>query len=180
MSCDNNLSCFSLVYAEHEKALCAARGAGCQLGLARSSRGAPRLHPLGREAWGCPGAEEGQQEQPPCRAPRLEILGTSRPSQALDAGHTVASGGHFTPRSSGQMFLSKENISSFWVPSSSRLFEWDPKLREVPRTGMSPETPNQALSVPACLEPRCPGGRAGLPLLHPLLPRERDPAPKCC
>lgn len=136
--------------------------------------------PLGGEAWGCPGAEEGQQEQPPCTAPRLELLGTSRPSQALDGGHTVASGGHFTSGSSGQMFPSKENISSSWVPSSSRLFEWDPKLREVPRTGMSPETPDQALPVPACLQPRCPGGRAGLPLLHPLLPRERDPAPKRC
>lgn len=45
MLCDNNLSCLSLVYAGHEKALCATLGAGCQLGLVRRSLCAPQLHP---------------------------------------------------------------------------------------------------------------------------------------
>lgn len=46
MLCDNNLSCLLLVYVGHEKALCAARGAGCQLGSVRRSLCAPRLQPL--------------------------------------------------------------------------------------------------------------------------------------
>lgn len=58
MLCDNNLSCLLLVYAGHEKALCAARGAGCQLGAVRRSLCAPRLQPPQQNpsqvVWGYP------------------------------------------------------------------------------------------------------------------------------
>lgn len=125
MLCDNNLSCLLLVYAGHEKALCAARGAGCQLGSVRLSLCAPRLQPLSKTPHGRLGGAHGQRLAPQKRGH------SCCSSWAPPALHTCgwwerwgAQGNVSTQRKHFQLL----------VPSSSGLFEWDPKLKEVSGT----------------------------------------------
>lgn len=96
MLCDNNLSCLLLVYAGHEKALCAARGAGCQLGSVRRSlcAPAPQQNPP-QEAWGCPWAGIGPTEE---GAQLLQLLGTSCPSHLWVVETLGSSGKCFHPK----------------------------------------------------------------------------------
>ena len=184
MLCDNNLSCLSLVCAGHEKALCAARGDGCQLGSVRRSLGAPWLHRPRQRGAGCPRAEEGSQKWPPHRrgstAPRVELPGAFCSSHVLDGGNAVVSWGCFTSSSSRQTFPSKENISSSWchlppgclcgICSSKKSL----RLRCHQRRQIKP-------ILPLCVWSReVLGDEQASHCLHLLLPKEQHVVPKGC
>lgn len=126
MLCDNNLSCLLLVYAGHEKALCAARGAGCQLRSVRRSLCAPQLQPPRQnppqEAWGCPWAGIGtpQERGHSCSS-----------SWAPPAFHTF---GWWECWGAQADVSTQRKHFQLLMPPSSGLFEWHPKLKEVPGT----------------------------------------------
>lgn len=110
MLCDNTLSCLSLVYAGHEKALCAALGAGCQLGLVRRSLCAPQLHPPR------PSCLRGLIR--PCTNSHstggsralLGELFTFCSSRILDGGNIMVTSSCSTSRSSRQVFPLKKTF----------------------------------------------------------------------
>lgn len=148
MLCDNNLSCLLLVYAGDEKALCAARGAGCQLGSVRLSLCAPRLQPPQQNPQRRLGGAHGQGLAPHRRG------GTA----AAAPGHLLP----FTPLGGGnagelrQMFPPKENISSSWCHLPPGCLSGIPNSKKSlgqMSSGTVTRSGNQALIIPACLEP---------------------------
>lgn len=112
MLCDNNLSCLLLVYAGHEKALCAAQGAGCQLGSVRRSLCAPRLQPPRQNPRRSLGGAHGQELAPHRRG------GTAAPAPRHLLPFTPLGGGN-TLGSSGKCFYPKKTF-----PALDAIFLW--------------------------------------------------------
>lgn len=177
MLCDNNLSWLSLVYAGHEKALCAAQGAGCQLGRARSSLCALQLH---SPQQGCAGGLRRAPRKSRPAGQGAELLMLS--SWALSALHTSWmtgtqwSSGCSTSKSSRHTFPSKENIYRSWChlpPGCSSGIQSSKSLglRCHYRCQIKP-----LLSLPVW-NPSVLGDKQASHCLHPLLPKEKELVP---